>query len=85
MLKQNVIEEVQYLLTSAASGGVMKAIGVKELTDFIEQKCDLPTAFDRIFLATCHYAKRQITWFRHQMPEEAQVIKEVGLKNVITK
>ena len=85
MLDQNVVEEVQNLLNSSATGGVMKAIGVKELTDFIEKKCDLETAIERILLATRHYAKRQITWFKHQMPSDAQIIKTPELKEVITK
>ena len=77
--------EVQNLLASSATGGVMKAIGVKELIDFIEKKCDLPTATKHILLATRHYAKRQMTWFRHQMPPETQVIDAPNIKNVITK
>ena len=84
MVEQNIVGEVQQLLSSSATGGVIKAIGVKELTDFIEKKCDLPTAVKRILLATRHYAKRQMTWFRHQMPE-AKVIKMPELNEVITK
>ena len=85
MLGQNVVGEVQELLNSSATGGVMKAIGVKELIDFIKKKCDLPTATENILLATRHYAKRQSTWFRHQMPTDAQVIEKADLKEVITK
>jgi len=84
MLKQNVVGEVQELLSSSASGGVMKAIGVKELVDFIEKKCDLSTAEKRILLATRHYAKRQTTWFRHKIPN-AKIIKIPDFKSVITK
>ena len=85
MLGQNIVGEVQNLITSSATGGVMKAIGVKELIDFIEKKCDLATAAERILLATRHYAKRQMTWFRHQMPKDAQIIHTNDLNNVITK
>ena len=85
MLKQNVVGEVQNLLVSSATGGVMKAIGVKELIDFINKKSDLPTVTERILLATRHYAKRQMTWFRHQMPENSLILKEPDLKDVITK
>ena len=85
MLEQNIVGEVQNLLANSASGGVMKAIGVKELTDFIEKKCDLETASKRILLATRHYAKRQMTWFRHQMPADTQILKVPDIKNVITK
>ena len=85
MLGQNIVGEVGDLLASSATGGVMKAIGVKELIDFIEKKTDLPTATERILLATRHYAKRQMTWFRHQMPANSKVLKAPDLKEVITK
>ena len=85
MFEQNVVEEVQNLLNSSATGGVMKAIGVKEIIDFIEKKYDLPTTMNRILLATRHYAKRQITWFRHQMPESTQIIYNPNIEDVITK
>ncbi len=62
----------------------MKAIGVKELIDFINKKEDLETVSKKILLATRHYAKRQSTWFRHQMPEYFSIIKTPNLSNVIT-
>ena len=83
MLEQNVVEEVQKLLVSSASGGVMKAIGVRELIDFIEKRCDLQTAAEKILLSTRHYAKRQMTWFRHQMPS-AKILKTPEVTDVIT-
>ncbi len=85
MLGQNIVGEVQNLFSSSATGGVMKAIGVKELIDFIEKKYDLATASERILLATRHYAKRQRTWFKHQMPQETLFIEKPDLKSVITK
>ena len=85
MLEQNVVGEVQNLLSCSATGGVMNAIGVKELIDFIEKKCDLATAADRILLATRHYAKRQMTWFRHQMPDNAIILTSPNRMDVITK
>lgn len=84
MLQAGIVGEVDNLLKSGATGGVLKAIGVKELTDFIEKKCDLPTALNAVLLATRHYAKRQMTWFRHQMPD-AQKITGHDLNEVITK
>lgn len=85
MLQGGIVQEVQNLLNSTPTGGVLKAIGVKELTDFIEKKCDLPTALKNILLATKHYAKRQKTWFRHQMPHNTQTIESADMWNVITK
>ena len=85
MLEENVVAEVQNLLTSSATGGVMKAIGVKELIDKITKKTDLSTATKQILLATCHYAKRQTTWFRHHMPEDTLILNSPNLQSVITK
>ncbi len=85
MLGKNIVGEVQELLSSSATGGVINAIGVKELTDFIEKRCDLPTASKNILMATRHYAKRQRTWFKHQMPSGTTYLEKPDLKEVITK
>ena len=84
MLQEGAIDEVAGLIKRKATGGVMKAIGVKELVDFIEKKDDFETAQKKILLATRHYAKRQSTWFRHQMPEDFSIIKDGNLSKVIT-
>jgi len=84
MLEEDIVQEVKNLIKTKPTGGVLKSIGVKELIDFIEKKCDLATASERILLATRHYAKRQMTWFRHQMPEGFQVIEAPDLEDVIT-
>ena len=42
------------------------AIGYKELVDYIEGRCSLDAAVDNIKLASRRYAKRQLTWFRHE-------------------
>lgn len=84
MLQDGAVEEVAGLIKRKASGGVMKAIGVKELIDFIEKKDDFDTAAKKILLSTRHYAKRQSTWFRHQMPENFSIIKDTKLPKVIT-
>lgn len=67
MLEEGVIQEVQNLLNLKADGGVIKAIGVKEIIQFLDGKCSLPELKSKILLATRHYAKRQMTWFRHQI------------------
>ena len=84
MFQAGCVEEVENLLKSRPTGGVLKAIGVKEIIDFIEKKEDFQTTFNRILLATRHYAKRQMTWFRHQMPEAKIIEKESDLDKVIT-
>lgn len=42
------------------------AIGYKELVAYIEGKCTLDEAKERIKLSSRRYAKRQLTWFRHE-------------------
>jgi tRNA dimethylallyltransferase len=47
---------------------VMKALGVPELALHLSGEISLEAAIGRVQAATRQYAKRQTTWFRHQMP-----------------
>ena len=47
----------------------MKAVAVPELMAYLDGKLDLITAVNRAAAKTRQYAKRQMTWFRHQLPE----------------
>ena len=47
----------------------MKAIGVPEFAAYLNGESDSKQATDRLCVATRRYAKRQITWFRHQIPK----------------
>ena len=55
-----------------ANGTASQAIGYKELTQYIENQCSLNEAVEKIKLSSRRYAKRQLTWFRHE--EGARVI-----------
>jgi tRNA dimethylallyltransferase len=48
---------------------LMKAVAVPELLAHLEGRVDLATALDRAIVQTRRYAKRQLTWLRHQLPE----------------
>ena len=48
---------------------LMKAVAVRELLGHLEGRLDLPSALERATIQTRRYAKRQLTWLRHQMPE----------------
>ena len=50
---------------------VMRAHGVPHLIEHIEGRLSLPEAIARGKLDTRHYAKRQLTWARHQLPNFA--------------
>lgn len=68
MIEEGLVDEVRALYesgelvpgTTAAS-----AIGYKELLAYISGEGSLEDACDAIKLATRRYAKRQLTWFRH--------------------
>lgn len=42
----------------------LNTVGYKELFDFLDGKCSLEDATNRIKINTRQYAKRQMTWFR---------------------
>ncbi len=48
---------------------LMKAVAVPELMAHLDGKMDLSAAILRATAKTRQYAKRQLTWFRHQLPE----------------
>jgi tRNA dimethylallyltransferase len=69
MIHQGAIEEARRLGNLGLSPDLpaMKAIGVGELLDHLQGKISLAEALAGIKTETRRYAKRQMTWFRHQM------------------
>ena len=70
MIEQGGIEEVQALLKLNPTGGVLKAIGVPEIISFLQGDITKDQMTQQAILSTRHYAKRQITWFRHQLKSD---------------
>lgn len=70
MLAAGALDEVKALLALGlpANAPAMKALGVPELLAHVAGEIDLETAAARAETATMQYAKRQQTWFRHQLP-----------------
>lgn len=66
MLQQGMIEEVEKLQKLNPTGGVLKAIGVSDIIQMINGKINKEEMLNQVLLSTKHYAKRQMTWFRHQ-------------------
>ena len=86
MFKDGLVDEVKNLIKSHnPSLRAFQAIGYKELISYFEGKISLDEAKDLIKKNSRHYAKRQYTYFNHQMdvrwfnsPQEAlQYMKEV--------
>jgi tRNA dimethylallyltransferase len=48
---------------------LMKAVAVPELLAHLAGEVDLATALERAIVRSRRYAKRQLTWLRHQLPE----------------
>lgn len=72
MIAEGALDEVRALLARKLDPAlpIMKALGVPELAGHLRGETDLETAIARAVLATRRYAKRQTTWFRHQLPSD---------------
>ncbi|MGQ7793723.1 tRNA (adenosine(37)-N6)-dimethylallyltransferase MiaA [Faunimonas sp. B44] len=70
MLAAGAAEEVAALLAQGLAPDlpVMKAIGVREIGEFLAGRITETEAAEAMIVATRQYSKRQSTWFRHQMP-----------------
>ena len=68
MMREGLLEEVRSLY----EGGLLlpdttaaQAIGYKEIISYLDGEISLDDAVELIKLSTRRYAKRQLTWFRH--------------------
>ena len=72
MLELGWIDEVRQLMNRLPPDApAWKASGYSAIREHVEGKTDLSTTRQRIIIETRQYAKRQRTWFRHQLPESA--------------
>ena len=67
MLKEGLIEEVKDLISKGYSQELnsLQTVGYKEVFDFIQGKIDYQQMVTLIKRNTRRFAKRQLTWFRH--------------------
>src|SRR5690606_27663971 len=75
MLVAGVIEEIRALDAMQLDPALptMKAHGVPELLMHLHGEMSLEEASAQVKRNTRHYIKRQLTWFRHQMPDATGV------------
>lgn len=87
MFDEGLPEEVRNLFSSSASRNwnSFQGIGYKEFNGWLDGREDLETVKEQIKIHTRQYARRQMTWFRRQMPvhwyhpqEKELILKEVG-------
>ena len=69
MISKGAIMEVKKFLRLKiqSSKTAHKAIGIKEIADFLNKKIDISEVIERISIKTRQYAKRQVTWARGSM------------------
>ena len=74
MMEEGLVDEVRHLYDRGLLTGktASQAIGYKEIVEYLEGVCSLDQAVENLKLATRRYAKRQLTWFRHE--KDAAVI-----------
>lgn len=75
MLEAGALEEVEKLHKQnlAKNLPAMKALGVPELIDYLDNKTSLTEASNLAKLHTRQYAKRQRTWFKNKMQADLTI------------
>jgi len=63
-----LVDEVRELLSRGvpANSNALGAHGYRRVVEYLEGKRDLANAVEQTKLDVRHYAKRQLTWFRHE-------------------
>ena len=69
MMEMGAVDEVKNLLKLGLDEDLpaMKALGVPEITSYIKGEISMAEALEKAKTASRNYAKRQLTWARHQM------------------
>ncbi|MDQ6768586.1 MAG: tRNA (adenosine(37)-N6)-dimethylallyltransferase MiaA [Gemmatimonadota bacterium] len=72
MLSAGWVDEVRELMqTVSPDAPAWKASGYSVVRSHVDGAMDLSSAAERVIIETRQYAKRQRTWFRHQLPAAA--------------
>lgn len=81
MMAEGLVEEVKSLYERGLlpeGSTAREAIGYKEIISALEGKCTIPEAKEAIKLSSRRYAKRQLTWFRHESEAKTIVVDRDG-------
>lgn len=73
MLERGLVEEVRALLDAGydPDDPGMSGTGYREISAYLRGEVDLEQAADEIRRKTRRYSRRQLTWFRNQLPASA--------------
>ena len=72
MLELGAIEEVKTLINQGVKDDwqITKTLGFSEICDFLNGRISQEKMIEIAAQKTRNYAKRQLTWFRHQLPQK---------------
>ncbi len=73
MIQEGALEEVRVIHDKNLNS--LKTLGYAELNSYLEGEGSLEEATDKMQQKTRNYAKRQTTWFRHQMEADMGIEK----------
>lgn len=92
MLTSGAIEEIEKFIKNFSdySGPLNKVIGFSDIKSMLNGEINFDECIQKIITKTMQYAKRQSTWFRHQLPEaiffptfgDAKNLPEIILENL---
>lgn len=80
MFEEGLIEEVKNNPTTSTAS---KAIGYKEVSSYLNNEISLSEAKELMKVHTHQYAKRQRTWFKHQLPVHFVNNDENAFQNIL--
>jgi tRNA dimethylallyltransferase len=85
MIEAGALEEVKALQALGLDPQLpaMKAIGVRELEAALAGEVTMAEAIERAKIATRQYAKRQSTWFRHQLGAHWRRLRQPDVSHVM--
>ncbi len=70
MVKEGLVDEVKKVIKKKLSLTARMALGIKEIEAHLKGQCPLEEAIRLLKQHTRNYAKRQISWFRHEKDVE---------------
>lgn len=75
MVAQGALEELRALLARHLPDDLpaLRAVGIPELARHLRGEWTLEQAVEKAQQATRNYAKRQLTWLRHQLPQATAI------------
>lgn len=76
MVRRGMIEEVAAVLAEGAQRGSpgLDGVGVREAVEYLHGERPRDSVVEAVSASTRRYAKRQVTWFRHQLREPVMTL-----------